>query len=430
MRRLVFVIKTAGCLAWEAIKYPFHRSRLEALKGIATGLQDNVFYLKMFQALAGDVDLLTQDEADFFTEYTDSVPWTEEDISNGFRNTVSAVNESLEDKDKVVNIGKTPYKSGTMSLVYEAETVEGEKMVVKVLRRDILRRLEEAYGDVMALVRIISHLPFARHLGLVDILTTNWPSLLRQTSLLCESEHLKRMGDNFEDVPGVVLPRCIKEFTQADGHMLVMSRLEGKTLRQVSDENCEEYAKRVAAFTVKCVFHDGFYHGDLHAGNVLFMGPKSEGRPLRIGVMDLGIAGTFNGDEQRNFIEFFRLGFIEKRVGEAAEYMIKNCTVETSSGMQITVVDAKIRTATTKLENELDRIVKAGKDIGPRELSILNRILGEASLKLDNGFLRGELAMSSAIGVASALAHRGGREYLAIIMEVVNAMLAPMLLEN
>jgi len=430
MRRLVFVIRTAGCLAWEAIKYPFHRSRLEALKGIATGLQDNVFYLKMFQALAGDVDLLTQDEADFFTEYTDSVPWTEEDISNGFRNTVSAVNESLEDKDKVVNIGKTPYKSGTMSLVYEAETVEGEKMVVKVLRRDILRRLEEAYGDVMALVRIISHLPFARHLGLVDILTTNWPSLLRQTSLLCESEHLKRMGDNFEDVPGVVLPRCIKEFTQADGHMLVMSRLEGKTLRQVSDENCEEYAKRVAAFTVKCVFHDGFYHGDLHAGNVLFMGPKSEGMPLRIGVMDLGIAGTFNGDEQRNFIEFFRLGFIEKRVGEAAEYMIKNCTVETSSGMQITVVDAKIRTATTKLENELDRIVKAGKDIGPRELSILNRILGEASLKLDNGFLRGELAMSSAIGVASALAHRGGREYLAIIMEVVNAMLAPMLLEN
>jgi predicted unusual protein kinase regulating ubiquinone biosynthesis (AarF/ABC1/UbiB family) len=426
MRRLVFVIKTAGCLAWEAIKYPFHRSRLEALKGIATGLQDNVFYLKMFQALAGDVDLLTQDEADFFTEYTDSVPWAEEDISNGFRNTIAAVNESLEDKDKVVNVGKLPYKSGTMSLVYEADTVEGEKMVVKVLRRDILRRLEEAYGDVMALVRLLSHLPFARHLGLADILTTNWPSLLRQTSLLCESEHLKRMGDNFEDVPGVVLPRCIKEFTEADEQMLVMSRLEGKTLRQVNDEHCEEYAKRVAAFTVKCVFHDGFYHGDLHAGNVLFMGAKSEGMPLRIGVMDLGIAGTFSGDEQRNFIEFFRLGFIERRVGEAAEFMIKNCTAETAAHMD----EAKVKTATTKLEGELDRIVEAGKDIGPRELSILNRILGEADLKLDNGFLRGELAMSSAIGVASALAHRGGREYLAIIMEVVNAMLAPMLLEN
>ena len=147
---------------------------------------------------------------------------------------------------------------------------------------------------------------------------------------------------------------------------------------------------------------------------------------MRIGVMDLGIAGTFSGDEQRNFIEFFRLGFIERRVGEAANYMIKNCTVETASHMD----EAKVRTATTKLEGELDRIVKAGKDIGPRELSILNRILGEANLKLDNGFLRGELAMSSAIGVASALAHRGGREYLAIIMEVVSAMLAPMLLEN
>ena len=76
---------------------------------------------------------------------------------------------------------------------------------------------------------------------------------------------------------------------------------------------------------MKCIFYDGFYHGDLHAGNVMFV--KELNLKARLAVIDFGIASGFEEGEQDRFYNFFKASFVDREHLRAANYVISDCSV-------------------------------------------------------------------------------------------------------
>jgi predicted unusual protein kinase regulating ubiquinone biosynthesis (AarF/ABC1/UbiB family) len=428
LSRWWFVTRSISIVAFEGAKFLLHRDRLSTIKNVAKALERNVFYVKLFQAVVGELSALTQEEIDFLNAYTDQVPWTSDDVSDSFRNGIADRGCDLPDDQTVVDISPYPVKSGTMSLVYDGRTKTGEEVVVKVLRHNIEEKVVEAYNDLMTLVRLFEYTRWGREAGIGALLRTNKNALIRQTSLDQELANLLRMRKNFEHVDYIDIPRAYAEYTENDSRVLVMEKVAGRALFDLRDEECEEYANRVASFTLKCIFYDGFYHGDLHAGNIMFHRSEASDEP-RLAVIDFGIASGFEEGEQDRFYEFFKASFVDKEHLRAAHYVINECSIVIDALKPAPAKDC-IDAAASEIAQHMKEMVDAQRDITPQELALLNRVLSRCNRRLTEGFLRGELAMGSAIGVARALSIRAGKEYITVLMEVVNKMWNPLDGEN
>lgn len=422
-----FITKTISRVSCEFAKYYFHGSRLQMLRNIAMSLGDNILYVKLFQSLVGGVDTLTQEEVNFFNSYTDNVPWSAGDENTDFRDIIHKVNQNLKPHDQIHNIGHTPYKSGTMSLVYEATDGQDNPVVVKVLRKNIAQRLEEAYNDVAALISFIEYIPWCKIFNFSRILHTNKILLLRQTTLAIEAENLITMKNNFKHVDTVVIPSIYKSYTDESDQILVMERLYGQHLLELSDSVCEIYAQRIATFTMKCLFLDGVYHADLHAGNIIFMTDQSQESVHKIGIIDLGIVGNIPNDYQAEFMDFFKDAAIDKNYAKGADIIIEQFTIPNRADETLPISKTTVK---KELTSALEQIIGNEQDIGHNELVLLNTTLTKYGMQLNDVFLRGELAIASAAGVARILAKKAGRTYFSVLIEVVRYILEPFMIED
>ena len=89
------IIKLVTLVAYEFIKFNNKKCinylcnvptyRLELIKKISKKLEhENIVYVKIFQALCFDKDLLTTDEQDYLIKYTDNVPYQHNEIDYDF----------------------------------------------------------------------------------------------------------------------------------------------------------------------------------------------------------------------------------------------------------------------------------------------------------------------------------------------------------
>src|SRR5690606_386109 len=57
-----------------------------------------------------------------------------------------------------------------------------------------------------------------------------------------------------------------------------------------------------AASIIRMLYQDGFFHADLHAGNLLIL----PGPPSRVGFIDLGMVGRFEEGTKRRLLYYYR----------------------------------------------------------------------------------------------------------------------------
>ena len=89
------IIKTINNL------YKTPTNRLELIKALAKRLEyENIVYVKIFQALCLNKDLLYSNEQDFLIKYTDNVPYTINDINYDLLNKLKEELKVLLMRDK------------------------------------------------------------------------------------------------------------------------------------------------------------------------------------------------------------------------------------------------------------------------------------------------------------------------------------------
>jgi ubiquinone biosynthesis protein len=199
----------------------------------------------------------------------------------------------------------------------EVETGKGRKPVaVKVLRPGIERRFQADLAAMRFAARQAERVSAeARRLRLIEVVDTLARSVRLEMDMRLEAAALSEMADNTKDDPGFRVPsvdwdRTAREVLTLEwidaAPLSDRARLEAKGL------DLPLLGRAVIQTFLRHALRDGFFHADMHPGN-LFV--DDEGRLVAV---DFGIMGRL-GPKERRFLAEILHGFITRDYHRTAE---------------------------------------------------------------------------------------------------------------
>jgi ubiquinone biosynthesis protein len=197
-------------------------------------------------------------------------------------------------------IDPNPLGSASIGQVHRARTIEGEDVVLKIVKpgnREILRR------DTLLLNLVGRFLQlFLARVQPRRVLREFTDYTQRELDLRREADNAETFAANFRDVPDVVFPRILRACSGRD--VLTMEYLSGikpsaAEARSLSEEDRDKLIDLGAAAIIRMLYRDGFFHADLHPGNLLIL-PGA-----RLGFIDLGMVGRFTEELKRTLMYYY-----------------------------------------------------------------------------------------------------------------------------
>ena len=203
----------------------------------------------------------------------------------------------------------TPVASASVAQVHFARLHDGTAVAVKVLRPGIAPVIAHDVSLLYAAAGLIEKL-FAdgRRLRPREVIAEFEKHLEDELDLIREAANCSQLRRNFRDSPLLMVPEVYWDYCGRD--VMVMDRMDGIPVSQI--ERLRESGvdiPKLAATGVEIfftqVFRDGFFHADMHPGNILVRAGSEQYIAL-----DFGIMGTLTEvDKQylaRNFLAFFQ----------------------------------------------------------------------------------------------------------------------------
>lgn len=278
-------------------------------------------FIKFGQMLSTRRDLLADDIADELQLLQDAVP--------PFPNVVAkkivekAFGESLE--ELFDSFEADPLASASIAQVHGARLKNGDDVVVKVLRPDILpvisRDISLLYIIAEWAARYSSQI---RRLRPVEVVAEYEKTIIDELDLMREAANASQLRRNFDNSSELYVPEIYWDYTRKN--VMVMERIYGTSIRNI-DELKEKNTdmKRLAELGVEIfftqVFTHNFFHADMHPGNV-FVDIDNPATPKYIAI-DFGIMGTLNQIDKRYLAENF-LAFFQRDYNKVAKLHVES----------------------------------------------------------------------------------------------------------
>lgn len=206
-----------------------------------------------------------------------------------------------------------PIAAASIAQVHQATLVAPlgtKKVAVKILRPGIKARfradLEAQYAGAALAERFV---PSLRRLRPTDVVKTLDRSARLELDLRLEAASISEMAENIKDDDGFVIPEVSWDHTAET--VLTTSWVEGIPIRDLAALDAAGMDRKALARTLLQSFlrhaiRDGFFHADMHQGN-LFADPKTGS----IVAVDFGIMGRISLRERR-FLADILYGFITR----------------------------------------------------------------------------------------------------------------------
>jgi predicted unusual protein kinase regulating ubiquinone biosynthesis (AarF/ABC1/UbiB family) len=268
----------------ELLNYIFFQNYDGFLEGTLIRLSHlNILYVKVFQALSFSKEMISEELNNKMIRYTDNVPWGNEDIDQ----------ELLDKVKKKYNITfrggyDFPIRSGMISLIYKGVR-QGKDVILKMKRKDIANRLEEAVDNLLFVIYLFSFIP-NYDFDIPKIIRENTEMILNQTDFIEEMKNTKLIRKNCEHLKYVKIPEVYEEVTEEFNDVILMNFIDGERIDKIKVGEYESYAKQVVKFGLTTLLIHGVVHGDLHSGNIIFIKDDNDKKyPYKIGVIDFGI---------------------------------------------------------------------------------------------------------------------------------------------
>ncbi len=269
-------------------------------------------FVKFGQMLSTRRDLLPDDVAQELARLQDRVPPFPGPAAR------ARIEKSLEKPvgELFAQFDETPFASASIAQVHLARLHEGQEVIVKVVRPNILKTIERDIGLLYIVAELAErYWPEGRRLRPVEVVTEYEKTILDELDLMREAANASQLRRNFQDSPLLYVPEVYWPLTRRN--VMVMERIHGIPIGDVAGlRRAGVDLKQLSECGVEIfftqVFRHSFFHADMHPGNI-FVSP--EGRYIAV---DFGIMGTLSPNDQRylaeNFVAFFRRDY--RRVAE------------------------------------------------------------------------------------------------------------------
>ncbi|MCI4431878.1 MAG: ubiquinone biosynthesis regulatory protein kinase UbiB [Burkholderiales bacterium] len=273
-------------------------------------------FVKFGQVLSTRRDLLPDDFADELAQLQDQVPPFSADVS---RATVERAFGGRID-EVFARFDAEPIASASIAQVHFAALKDGREVAVKVLRPGMLEVIEGDLTLLRTLARWVERLSAdGRRLKLSEVVAEFDTYLHDELDLVREAANASHLRRNMQGLNLILVPEMVWELCTHD--VIVMQRMNGIPISQKqrlveAGVDITKLARDGVTIFFTQVFRDGFFHADMHPGNIqVSVEPATFGRYI---ALDFGIVGTLTESDKQylahNFIAFFRRDY--KRVAE------------------------------------------------------------------------------------------------------------------
>jgi predicted unusual protein kinase regulating ubiquinone biosynthesis (AarF/ABC1/UbiB family) len=231
----------------------------------------NILYVKLFQAIVLHNQIIDEEMNHELMNFTDQAPWNFDDI-----HLESLSNLAVNHKIYLQNGFYNPINAGMISLVYKTYCEKREKyIIIKIKRKNIDIKLKLAIDQFLFLLYFLSFFPILKQYNLHELIQKNIDIIQHQICFQEEVDNIIRIKENCKFLKYVKIPEVYPEFTREDPNLIVMEFIEGMKIKDVLEEDREIFAKQLLKFGFVTTLMHGFTHGDLHAGNILFIKDSS-----------------------------------------------------------------------------------------------------------------------------------------------------------
>lgn len=190
------------------------------------------------------------------------------------------------------------------------------KVAVKVIRPGVRQRFAHDLEAMFLVSRLQERfLPHTRRLRPVEVTKTLEQTTKIEMDLRLEAAALSELGENAAADPGFRVPTVDWERTGRD--VVTMEWIDGIKMSDVeglrrAGHDLDALADTLIQSFLRHTLRDGFFHADMHQGN-LFVDPKG-----MIVAVDFGIVGRL-GKKERRFLAEILYGFITRDYRRVAD---------------------------------------------------------------------------------------------------------------
>ncbi len=209
-----------------------------------------------------------------------------------------------------------PVAAASIAQVHRAELANGRVVAVKVLRPGVEQRLKTDLAAFFAVARALEEWSAeARRLRLVEVVQTLARTVTIEMDLRLEAAALSEMAENTKDDPDFRVPAVDWDLTARD--VLTLEWIDGTPLNDQAALAAKGFdlpllGRAVIQTFLRHAMRDGFFHADMHPGN-LFVDADA-----KLVAVDFGIMGRLGAKERRFLAEILH-GFITRNYRRTAE---------------------------------------------------------------------------------------------------------------
>ena len=309
--RVRFIRPVARLMFWRDLTSPRAVRIRRALEDLGP------IFVKFGQMLSTRPDILPTDIANELARLQDAVPPFPSEavvatLTRVYGRPVDAVFRSFD---------LTPVASASIAQVHFAELPDGTPVAVKVLRPNIAEVIDHDLALMRTAAGMVERLwKDGRRLKPRETVWEFEKTILSELDLMREAANAAQLRRNFRHSPLLLVPEVHWDWTASE--VLVMERMAGIPIgRMDALEAAQVDRKALARAGVEIfftqVFRDGFFHADMHPGNIFVaVDAANFGKYV---ALDFGIMGTLSDRDKRylaqNFLAFFRRDY--RRVATA-----------------------------------------------------------------------------------------------------------------
>jgi len=234
-----------------------------------------------------------------------------------------------------------PLAAASLSQVHKARLKTGEIVAVKVQRVGIKDTIEKDISILYELVDLLESKLFKeRSYSPKEFVDEFTETIREELDFSLEAKNAEKFARNFEDSSTVKIPKVYREFTTPK--ILVTEFVSGVKISHLKKLSEAEYDRHAIAangmdMALKQIFEDGFFHGDLHPGNVFVLPGNT------VALVDFGMVGRIDRETMDNLADVL-MALTRFQVDGIVRGLEK---------MDIVGTDAD----TKKLRREIDRLI-------------------------------------------------------------------------
>ena len=279
-----------------------------ALQGMGTT------FIKLGQFLATRPDIIGEDIAKELEKLQDKLPpFQLKEAKNILRKELGK-----ENFDKIINFSDS-IAAASIAQVHFAtisDFAEKKEVAIKILRPNIEKTFNEELDALMLLAYIIQNLiRKTKRLKLIEVIQLLREITNMEMDLRFEAAAANELYENTTNDVGFKVPKIYWNYTSK--RVLCLDKINGISIREIENLkslniDTKKLAKDIIQHFLRHAVRDGFFHADMHQGN-LFVNKDGS-----ITAVDFGIMGRLDKNNRKYLAEIL-YGFIKRDYKKVAE---------------------------------------------------------------------------------------------------------------